>query len=119
MLGQLAYSMKVIEDTLIDIKKGINRMNEEVYRISKNLNTINTSISHANSQRANIISALKDIGYQCSEVNQSYRSIDNEARQIREAILEQTQAMKYANTASANAEYKHNWYIDQYRQGLL
>lgn len=102
MLGQLAHSMKAIEDRLTSIKHSVDSIVEETRTISSQLYNLEKITQESTRQIADEIQSA-------AQSNEQYQA----------ELLSQTQAAKQSAEAIQRTGQKYEWYMEQHRQGLI
>ena len=133
MLGNLASSMHAIESRLTEVRNEVRVLNTELYSISDNLVSIKNNSDVNTSQQKQLNCLLRDIAankqdtktnfvFSSTASNLNNNSIDAtnyDYLLLKQTLLENNKAIEFATNAFLNSSTKQQWYIDQYRQGLL
>ena len=97
------------------------------------VSVIKNNLDVNSSQQKQINSLLRDIAVNKREPKTDFNFSINESnsknnpfdvtnyeyQQLKQMILENNKAIEYATNAFTNSSIKQQWYMDQYRQGLL
>ncbi len=92
---------------------------EEIYSL---VTDIADSVSHIESEVRELKMEVHSIGdelFAMAENTEKLAKLQREGNKTQEKILEETRASRYSQQAVAQSAQKYDWYMEQYRQGLL
>jgi DNA repair ATPase RecN len=120
MLGNLSRSMQSIESVLIEIRNSVNVMSTEMYLITDKLQKINTNISKTAEIYENQSDRLSSIAHkQMEKINEHMKEQGLYTSMYMQELITENKATRSAIEHLNFSNSKYDWYIEQYRQGLL